>query len=206
MSYIFDPLVLHQCVQKSVEEAKIKGLYQIPKTEIASSEQHINQILDLVITEIAKKYPKYIYNGERKWIMNNAGGGMGQLCILHSSLNEYISIYGTPLSTQSHSGRYRVTMYDYILAGEVHYFKEGSITCYKEEVGNMLTLNSREVKGSSIPHGAWLLEYGRGFIASALPFGVADSLFSTLDYRTIFKTLKEYTVHTFRSFKRGKFL
>lgn len=40
--------------------------------------------------------------------------------------------------------------------------------------------------------GTWMVEYGRGFIPSTLGFGLADTLFSTQDFLTMFYTLRVY--------------
>jgi C-8 sterol isomerase len=39
------------------------------------------------------------------------------------------------------------------------------------------------------PEACWALEYARGNIPSMLPFGVADSLFSTTDWLTLGHTV-----------------
>lgn len=41
--------------------------------------------------------------------------------------------------------------------------------------------------------GTWMVEYGRGFIPSTLPFAVADTVFSTQDFLTLFYTVRAYT-------------
>lgn len=40
--------------------------------------------------------------------------------------------------------------------------------------------------------GTWMVEYGRGFIPSTLAFALADTLFSTQDFVTLFYTLRVY--------------
>lgn len=40
--------------------------------------------------------------------------------------------------------------------------------------------------------GTWMVEYGRGFIPSTLGFALADTLFSTQDFVTMF-----YTAHVY---------
>lgn len=40
--------------------------------------------------------------------------------------------------------------------------------------------------------GTWMVEYGRGFIPSTLAFALADTLFSTQDFVTLFYTLRAY--------------
>lgn len=40
--------------------------------------------------------------------------------------------------------------------------------------------------------GTWMVEYGRGFIPSTLTFALADTLFSTQDFFTLFYTVRVY--------------
>lgn len=40
--------------------------------------------------------------------------------------------------------------------------------------------------------GTWMVEYGRGFIPSTLGFALADTLFSTQDFVTMFYTVQVY--------------
>ena len=54
-----------------------------------------------------------------------------------------------------------------------------------------------------IPDHCWALEYARGFIPQMLPFGVADSIFSTVDYQTVFRLFKIYGKATVREIKNG---
>ena len=37
-----------------------------------------------------------------------------------------------------------------------------------------------------------MVEYARGFIPSAIPFAVADTIFSSTDFLTLFYTLRVY--------------
>ena len=49
------------------------------------------------------------------------------------------------------------------------------------------------VTGTHFKAGTWAVEYGRGFIPSALPFALADTLFSTLDFVTLFNSCYIYS-------------
>ena len=61
----------------------------------------------------------------------------------------------------------------------------------------------RRVANSSkaADEGCWLLEYGRGNVASMLPFALMDIVTSTLDWRGIWVTVKVYTQCVLRSLR-----
>ncbi len=40
----------------------------------------------------------------------------------------------------------------------------------------------------------WAVEYGRGFIPSALGFALSDTVFSTQDFVVLYKTIRIYTI------------
>lgn len=63
-------------------------------------------------------------------------------------------------------------------------------------------------KGSAqqyrMPDHCFALEYARGNIPSMLPFGIWDTLFSTLDYPTLFETIEIYARSVVGELLRGK--
>ena len=184
MAYIFDPDRLHEIAQEAV------GL---PPEEIH----------DAVAAPLAQAYPGHIETHVH-WIFNNAGGAMGQLTLLHASLSEYLLLFGSPIGTEGHSGRYRCDVHDFMIAGEIWCYREGEMQRSVYKAGDALHLGRSQIKGYRIPDFAWMLEYARGPIVTMLPFGLADTVFSTLDLRTLGRTFWHYGRLATKELGRGK--
>jgi len=56
-----------------------------------------------------------------------------------------------------------------------------------------------------MPEKTWALEYARGWIPAMLPFGFADTLTSTLDFRTLWDTVVIYAKLVVSQLMIGKF-
>jgi C-8 sterol isomerase len=184
MGYIFDPDVLHGIVKSSV-----------------------GQPLDLMIKnikdELSARYPGHILENDR-WIFNNAGGAMGQMLVLHASITEYVIIFGSPIGTEGHSGRFYAEDFFFILEGEQWAYSESSPTREVYKPGDLHVLPKGMAQGYRMPDRCFALEYARGFIPAMLPFGLADTLFGTLDWRTLGKTLSVYGKSTIAELLQGK--
>jgi len=183
MRYLFDPSELHAVVRRAI------GL---------PSEQMIDQI----IGDLAARYPGHIATS-KEWIFNNAGGAMGAMTILHASLHEYVIIFGSPIGTEGHTGRFMADDYFMILEGEQWAFREGALEREVYRAGDVHHLPRGHVKAYKFPERCWAVEYARGFIPQMLPFGLADSLFSTVDFRTIGRLFRIYGTQVMRELRQG---
>jgi hypothetical protein len=152
---------------------------------------------------LRERYPRHI-DPEIRWVFNNAGGAMGQMTILHASLSEYLIFFGTPIGTEGHSGRYRTEVWDYMLDGEMWCYVLGETERSMYRPGEYAYLGKNQVKGYRIPDFAWMLEYARGPIPTMLPFGMADTVFSTVDYKGFVRTLWLYGRLVVRELLQGK--
>ena len=160
----------------------------------------------LITRELDREYPGHICK-KQKWMFNNAGGAMGQLMLLHASIREYIIIFGSCIGTEGHSGRYASEVFDFLFKGELVCEYEGrfepEINTEKSEYP--LYLGAGVIKHYRIKDEAWMLEYTRGNIPKMFPFGTFDSIFSTLDFRTIARLSLHYSRLTLSGiFFRGK--
>lgn len=189
MGYIFDPEKLNQIVLDSLN-ANCKNL---------------DEQFDWITAQLKQQWPDHIDDGPRRWIFNNAGGAMGQMHLLHASLTEYIIFFGTPIGTEGHSGRYTNDVYDFMIRGEVQIYLEGDVERVSAKPGgNYLYLTKGQAKGYRIPDDGWMLEYSRGLIPTMLPFGLADTLFSTLDAPTFVRTFSRYAQLVTKELLQGK--
>ncbi|MGZ3319334.1 MAG: ERG2 family protein, partial [Isosphaeraceae bacterium] len=183
--YIFDPDKLHAIARRAV------GLPH-------------DQMVEFVIDELAREYPGHIET-KQEWIFSCAGGAVGVMTILHGSLSEYLAIFGTAIGTGGFSGRYRIGVYDCVLAGEMWTFTGDRVgTRVIHKAGDQSYLRPDQVKGWRFPEACWLLEYGHGPIPTSLPFALADSVFSMMDGETIWKSLWLYGRLVVKELLQGK--
>lgn len=184
MGSIFDPSVLHEIA---------RGAVDIPNDNLVAH----------LAAEIGARYPGHIRT-PREWIFNNAGGAMGMMAILHASLTEYILVFGSPIGTEGHSGRFLADDWFFILKGEQWAYGEGEMERSVYRPGDVHHLPRGTARGYRIPDHCWAMEYARGNIPSMLPFALADSFTSTVDFRTIGKVFRVYGESVIAELKQGK--
>jgi hypothetical protein len=185
MGYIFDPQQLHEVAKRAV------GL---PHDEMVKA----------IASDLDKAYPGHIET-RQDWIFSVVAGATGIMTLLHASLSEYVLLFGTAIGTEGFSGRYRMDIYDFQLAGDTWTYTEQK---YANRVvtrpGEMMFLKRGQVKGFKIPEGGWMLEYARGIIPMALPLALGDTVFSCMDGTTLVKTLGIYGRLVTRELLQGK--
>ena len=184
MSHVFDPKRLHEIARTAV------GLPHEP-------------MVKTVVDALRAEYSTHIAPSPR-WVINRAGGAMGMMLLLHGSLSEYVLLFGTPIGTEGYSGRYRMDIWDFVLAGDMWTYTEDAIA---ERVvtgpGEAAHLGRDQAKGYRLPDACWMLEYGRGPVVTMLPFGLSESLVA-VDLTTIWRTLAVYAPLVVRELRQGK--
>eukprot|EP00976_Prorocentrum_cordatum_P038012 772378-Prorocentrum_minimum.AAC.2 len=183
-------------------------MQQISREAIAESGGNVTQTIPLVVKKLTAAYPNYVIPEPHSWLFNNAGGAMGSMIVLHCSLSEYVIIFGTAVGTEGHTGRFLAHDYFTILHGEqrklcarelgVHAFtgareswafSAGALEREVYKPGDQHILPLGTSKQYKMPEDCWALEYARGNIISMLPFGVLDTLTSTMDLITLGQTI-----------------
>jgi len=187
--YIFTPKILHETAKRALKE---------------NQNASFDKVIDSIVNQLSKLYPGHI-NLEQQWIFNNAGGAMGEMYLLHCSLTEYVIIFGTPIGTEGHTGRFLADDWFIILDGEQQAYYAGALTRQSFLPGDMHHLPRGFAQGYRCPDHCFALEYARGWIPLMMPFGVADQLFSTLDVPTLFNTFFLYGKLVVKELLQGKF-
>lgn len=200
MAYLFDPTVLQSIIRGVLGLAEGES----PKpVERGASPASIDDIVDRLRDKLSERYPGHIMAGSG-WIFNNAGGAMGEMCVLHASLTEYIIVFGTPIGTEGYSGRFAADDYFYILDGEHWAYSEGEHERRVCRPGEMSHLPRGKTCGYRMPDRCYAVEYARGFIPQMLPFALADAFTSTLDPIPVLRTMRVYTKAVVGELLRGK--
>ena len=102
-------------------------------------------------------------------------------------------IWGTPIGSEGHSGRHRVSFWDTVIDGEMWYFSEGQFEKRVYTPGDRVLVAKGQASGMNFTNGVWAVEYARGSIGLSMPFGLADEILSTLDFSTALQTVALYT-------------
>ncbi len=182
--YLYDPEELHEIARSAIGHP-------------------LAVTIELIAAEVETRYPGSIVP-TRAWVFSNAGGSMGQLTVLHASLREYLIVFGTPIGTEGHTGRFWAEDHFMILEGEQWAYGEGELDRRVYRAGDRHVLPRGVARGWSMPDHCYALEYARGNIPSMLPFGLADALTSTLDVSSVARTLSMYTRATLRAWRGAR--
>lgn len=183
-SYVFDPQVLDEISQRHLG-------------------QPVEQMFAAITADLAERYPGKI-DDSKPWIFNNAGGVMILMKLLHASTKEYVMLWGTPIGSEGHTGRHLAEFYDTVIDGEAWYYQEGQFERSVYKPGDTIFLGKGQSAGMHYPDHVWMVEYARGVLPSLLPFGLADGLVSTLDFKTVFQTIAIYFSLLTRELSAGK--
>ncbi|KAG8902938.1 C-8 sterol isomerase [Tulasnella sp. 403] len=172
--YMFDPTYLHE----------------LSRTGVETYQDDTQAIINHIVQNLTETYgTQHINTNVNEWVFNNAGGAMGAMYVIHSSITEYLIIFGTPLGTEGHSGRHTADDYFNIIHGEQWAYAPPSLVKEVYPAGSVHHLPRGSAKQYKMHEGCFALEYARGWIPPMLPFGFADTFTSTLDVTSLVDTV-----------------
>ena len=179
MTYKIDPDVLRQVAEQVV------GL---PLDDGA--------LISRTVQLLADSYPGLIHDRPGRWVGSKAGGILGKVRFLYFSPREYLVIFGSPTGTQGFSGRYKhVDIHKFLLAGRIDSYdleSDDTIALPPLLPGGHTCLERGHVRGLTIHPGSWHLEYGRGAVATTLPFAMVDTLLVSLEFESVRRSAAEF--------------
>jgi hypothetical protein len=173
MRYVFDPQVVHECAMVCLGKSTKPAMF-------AAFAEAMEQ-----------RYPGRL-NVDQPWIFSNAGGAMIQMKVYYASITEYVMIWGTPIGSEGHSGRHAVGFWDTVIDGEMWYYGEGQFERREYRPGDRVYVGPNQSRGMNFTTGVWAVEYARGVLPLSVPFGLMDSMISTLDFATVAQTVSVY--------------
>ncbi|PAA57058.1 hypothetical protein BOX15_Mlig007097g1, partial [Macrostomum lignano] len=184
--------------QPAIDEALLHTVARKHAVQLLS----IERAYKAVVTDLEANFPavRFLPPERREWIFINAGGWMGAVHLLYASFTEYVLLFGTAVDTSGHSGRYFANVSDTLLSGSFVQWKEGSLDTNSYKAGDTVYHTWGEATAVQWSGGTWMVEYGRGLLPTTLPFALADSVFSTLDWYSAYKLVRLYCLALLRCY------
>ncbi|SEH71243.1 ERG2 and Sigma1 receptor like protein [Mycolicibacterium rutilum] len=178
MGYRFDSDVLHEVARQVVGWPLETG-----------------ELVTCAVELLAEAYPDSIAPTAGRWVGSKAGGILGKVRFLYFSPREYLVIFGSPTGTQGFSGRYkRVQIHKFLMAGQIDSYdlESDDLTATTLRPGEHTCLEKGQARGLTIHPGSWHLEYGRGAVATTLPFAMVDTLLVSLEFESVRRSGVEF--------------
>jgi hypothetical protein len=153
------------------------------------------ELITSAIEALAEEYPDLIDPAPGRWVGSKAGGILGKVRFLYFSPREYIVIFGTPTGTQGFSGRYKhVDVHKFLLAGRIDWYdiESDDLTASTLLPGGHAHMERGQARGMTIHPGSWHIEYGRGAVATTLPFAMVDTLLVSLELESVRRSAVEF--------------
>ena len=179
MKYKVDPSVLAGIAKQVVAQPR-------------GSAELIGHALEL----LGQAYPDLIDPVPGRWVGSKAGGVLGKVRFLYFSPREYVVIFGSPTGTQGFSGRYKhVDVHKFLMAGRIDWYdvESDDTSAHTLLPGEHAHMERGQARGMTIHPGSWHIEYGRGAVATTLPFAMVDTLLMSLEFESVRRSAAEFT-------------
>lgn len=187
MNHVFEPSAIAAIVD---EQLALHG------------DRPLGFLLRRITDALADAHPGQV-DRDWEWTFSVDGGGNQQVALLHVSLNEYLTIVSCPVPNGGFSGRYRTEIHDFIVDGELETYQEGELEARHHRPGDHVLLEASEAECYAIPNHLCMIEYARGPIPTMFALPVADTVFGTLDYRSLGKLVVRAGAAMLRSLSGG---
>jgi sigma non-opioid intracellular receptor len=164
------------------------------------------ELITRTIELIANRYPDLVDPTPSRWVGSKAGGILGKVRFLYFSPREYIVIFGTPTGTQGFSGRYKhVEIHKFLIAGQIDWYdvESDDVTAMTLRPGDHSRTEKGHARGLTIHPGSFHIEYGRGAVATTLPFAMVDTLLVSLELESVRRSTAEFTKLVRRARRRS---
>jgi len=96
----------------------------------------------------------------------------------------------------------RDPVWDTVLSGEARYMHEGELEPRTYQAHDRIFVDRWQAAMIDFPDHCWMLEYARGALPALLPFGMANTLFNSLDYVSAAHVLKIYATLAARYYRQ----
>lgn len=183
MATVFDPREIQRIVQECIAKY---------------GEGPLEPLLRAVTTTLAEHHPGQV-NEEWEWIFSIVGGYNCQIAMLHVSPSEYLLLEYSPIPVAGFTGRYRPTVHEFVVAGEEQMYRAGELTPTTYRPGDTLVFQPGEAACVAVRDFVCTIGYARGLIPSMFLLPLVDTLFGTLDYRSLWRTTALSTKLMWRS-------
>jgi sigma non-opioid intracellular receptor len=175
-----------------IDPATLADIAKQVAAQPRGSAELITQALEL----LGQAYPDLIDPVPGRWVGSKAGGVLGKVRFIYFSPREYIVIFGSPTGTQGFSGRYKhVDIHKFLLAGQIDSYDLDSDETEPLPTlvpGEGTCLQRGHARGLTIHPGSWHIEYGRGAVATTLPFAMVDTLLVSLEFESVKRSTVEF--------------
>lgn len=97
-------------------------------------------------------------------------------------------IFGSPTGTQGFWGRYKhVEIHNFLIAGQIDSYdiESDETTPMTLLPGQHTCLEKGHASGLTIHPGSWPIQYGRGSVATTLPFAMVGTLLVSLELESV---------------------
>jgi FAD/FMN-containing dehydrogenase len=150
------------------------------------------QVIARVHSALRARWPDDI-TPDLRWTRVSAAFGTQSVAPLFASMTEYVCVTGTPFPTGGESGRFLATLEDHVISGEIETASPQDPRPSRFSRGQTRTTLMGEGYAFAVRDHVWMIEHLHGALPLALLYPVWSTLFSTLDFPSLYHMLRNTT-------------